>query len=358
MFEFTCPYCSHRSTVSDEYLGKRGPCVECGLQVVMPTRSPSGRLIAGLQSQQASELHVSPGSQCPTSSAKSVDASGSQTLGDTMPSNVVLASPMRRWIFIATAASALLVMLFGATFGLAEFRRLVRFQAIREDYARMKTIVDALDAYYDLHGSYPTPVVRDSAGVPLYSWRVLILPQLGYQELFDAFQLDQPWDSPANTTLVAQMPKEYCSVSSPDAWVNHEPNFYLIIGQGTLFPNTGPVDRAMVNDVPTMLVVQSCNGAITWSQPGDVEINKSSLQVGSIPQEQIGGIHRIPKSAFSRSSQSPESLALGVSVGGEELWITDQTPKRVVEALVTPNGWERLDPKEWKSPVSSNENIP
>ena len=348
MFEFTCPYCSHRSTVSDEYLGKRGPCVECGLQVVMPTRSSSGRLIAGIQSQQSSGAQVSFGSQSPASTSNSVDASGSRVLG----------SPMGRWILIASAASALIVLLFAVTFGLTEFRRLVGFQAIREDYARMKAIVNALDAYYERYGSYPDPVVRDGSGRQLYSWRVLILPQLGYQELYDSFQLDQPWDSPANTTLVAQMPKEYCSVRSPDAWANHEPNFYLITGQGTLFPSTGPVDRAGVRDVPTMLVVQSCNGAVTWSEPGDVGIRKSSLQVGAIPQEQIGGLHSVPKSTFSSSVQSPKMLALGVGVGGEELWITDQTPQRVVDALVTPNGWERLDAKEWSSPVSSNENYP
>lgn len=314
----------------------------------MPTRSSSGRLIAGIQSQQPSGAQVSFGSQIPASPSESVDASGSRVLG----------SPTGRWILIASAASALIVLLFAVTFGLTEFRRLVGFQAIREDYARMKAIVYALDAYYERYGSYPDPVVRDGSGRQLYSWRVLILPQLGYQELYDSFQLDQPWDSPANTTLVAQIPKEYCSVRSPDAWANHEPNFYLITGQGTLFPSTGPVDRAGVRDVPTMLVVQSCNGAVTWSEPGDVEIRKSGLQVGSIPQEQIGGLHSVPKPTFSSSVQSPTMLALGVGVGGEELWITDQTPQRVVDALVTPNGWERLDSREWSSPVSSNENYP
>jgi hypothetical protein len=324
-------------------------------------------LIAGLQSQQTSEVHVRSGLQSPAISANSVDASGSpvndgrvhdgRVQGGRVFGSTVLGTPIGRWILFSTVTSALLVLLFGAIFGIAEFRRLVRVQAIRADYARMKTIVDALDAYYDRHGGYPEPVVRDNAGRPLYSWRVLILPQLGYQELYDSFQLDQPWDSPANTTLVAQMPKEFCSVRSPDAWTNHEPNFYLITGPGTLFPDAGPIDRVGVSDVPTMLVVQSCNGTVTWSQPGDVEIHKSSLQVGSVPQEQIGGLHSVPNSVFSNSAQSPEMLALGVGVGGEEVWITDRTPQRVVEALVTPNGWERLDKSEWRSPVSPTEDI-
>ena len=38
------------------------------------------------------------------------------------------------------------------------------------------------------------------------SWRVLILPFLDQQALYDQFHLDEPWDSPHNRTLIAKMP--------------------------------------------------------------------------------------------------------------------------------------------------------
>src|SRR5262249_10296771 len=36
---------------------------------------------------------------------------------------------------------------------------------------------------------------------PLYSWRVLLLPYLEQQNLYDQFRLDEPWDSPNNAKV-------------------------------------------------------------------------------------------------------------------------------------------------------------
>ena len=55
----------------------------------------------------------------------------------------------------------------------------------------------------------PPAVKYSPAGQPLYSWRVLILPELGAKWLYDQYKLDEPWDSPHNTKLIAQMPKLY-----------------------------------------------------------------------------------------------------------------------------------------------------
>ncbi len=78
----------------------------------------------------------------------------------------------------------------------------------RHDVSRqLQQIANALNEYADRHGTYPPPVVFDAAGKPLYSWRVLILPQLGYQDLYDGFYKDQVWDSPSKLNLVRSMPK-------------------------------------------------------------------------------------------------------------------------------------------------------
>ena len=44
---------------------------------------------------------------------------------------------------------------------------------------------------------------------PLLSLRVHVLPDLGYEELYREFHLDEPWDSEHNAKLVAKMPREF-----------------------------------------------------------------------------------------------------------------------------------------------------
>jgi hypothetical protein len=57
----------------------------------------------------------------------------------------------------------------------------------------LQRIAAALKAYSNDHGSYPTPTVTDATGRPLYSWRVLLLPYLGEQGLYEKFVLQTTW---------------------------------------------------------------------------------------------------------------------------------------------------------------------
>jgi transcription elongation factor Elf1 len=43
-FEFTCPFCHHRTKVDDRFAGQAGPCVSCGREVVMPRYNERGML--------------------------------------------------------------------------------------------------------------------------------------------------------------------------------------------------------------------------------------------------------------------------------------------------------------------------
>jgi len=67
----------------------------------------------------------------------------------------------------------------------------------------------AMHNYHDGHGKLPPAVVYGKDGRPLYSWRVLILPYLEEGELYQAFHLDEPWDSPHNIQLLERMPASY-----------------------------------------------------------------------------------------------------------------------------------------------------
>ncbi|MFN7343518.1 MAG: DUF1559 domain-containing protein, partial [bacterium] len=131
----------------------------------------------------------------------------------------------------------------------------------------MKAIATALNAYCDRYGTYPPASHDDPTGKPLLSWRVLILPFLGHKDLYDEFALDQPWNSPLNLSLMQRMPEVFCSSNSPDAYGTKQPNFVLLTGNATVFPPSGPLGRTQVTDSPTLLLVETSNGLIAWTEP-------------------------------------------------------------------------------------------
>lgn len=74
---------------------------------------------------------------------------------------------------------------------------------------KLRTLTKAINQYVDEHKRYPTAFTWDEQKKPLLSWRVTILPQLGYADLYKKFHHDEPWDSPHNLGLLALMPDDY-----------------------------------------------------------------------------------------------------------------------------------------------------
>jgi hypothetical protein len=87
-------------------------------------------------------------------------------------------------------------------------------------------------------GNLPPAAVYDRNGKPLYSWRVLLLPFLESNNLYNQFHLDEPWDSPHNRQFIQMMPKVYQAPGVTTA----EPGltFYQVFtGPETPFPTAG-----------------------------------------------------------------------------------------------------------------------
>lgn len=239
---------------------------------------------------------------------------------------------MRALIGISSI-SLLLVILGSIVLGLPMLRRQMSIAACNSDLERMKAIAKALNAYCERYGTYPPPHTVDSLGKPLLSWRVLILPFMGYQDLYDKFELDQPWDSPLHLTLIRQMPREFSSSNSPDAWGTKQSNFALVKGKSTLFPPNGPLGMKQVVDKPTLLVVETLNSGAGWTEPQDIDIDVASVAFGNTPMQSIGGLH--------------PQVALGIDTEGNSMIIPKSTSLKDLEALLTPNGGEANASNDW-----------
>ena len=95
----------------------------------------------------------------------------------------------------------------------------------------LKQIGLALHNYHDTYQVFPPAIVLGPDGQPWHSWRVLLLPFLGQQPLYEAYRFDEPWNGPHNSKLLAQMPKVY---SDPVHGENKEyfTHYAAAVGEG------------------------------------------------------------------------------------------------------------------------------
>ena len=105
---------------------------------------------------------------------------------------------------------------------------------------------------------------------PLLSWRVLILPYLGEEELFKQFKIDEPWDSPHNRALVEKIPRVYQPVRQSTTQVGYT-HYQVFVGKGTMFDGTGRHGHSSCHRPPakTMLIVEAAE-AVPWTKPADL----------------------------------------------------------------------------------------
>ncbi len=303
-FDFVCPFCHSRIRVDDRFAGKSGPCAECGKPVTMPGKR---------RSEAADE---------------SSSSDGPVFRNSTGPSKKVWPAKLLGAFFSLLVIGSLVLVSFILFFPSAKNALGVRQRTL--GLSNVKQIADALNSYRKTYGNYPTPIVVESSGKPLYSWRVLILPQLGYASLYNDYQLDQTWDSPTNIDLMTRMPPVYACPGNLNALAGQVTNFALIIGPGSLFPSGTSVDPDVMLDKPseTLLVVETTDGAYNWTQPGDLSTS-SGIAIGSRPMVDIGGNY-------------PDCV-IAATVDGSPIAIKKSISRASLDAIITPNGEEVVE---------------
>jgi hypothetical protein len=130
----------------------------------------------------------------------------------------------------------------------------------------------ALHNFESKHGHLPPAAVRSGDGKPLLSWRVLILPYIEQQELYDQFKLDEPWDSEHNIKLLEKMPSTY---AQPRRKAGSVPPYHTIchvfVGEGTLFERREGQPLTDITASPSMVfLVVEAGEPVPWTKPDDL----------------------------------------------------------------------------------------
>ncbi len=138
----------------------------------------------------------------------------------------------------------------------------------------LKMIALAMHNVAATHDGRFAPAAIRKDGKPLLSWRVIILPYLDQQALYDKFHLDEPWDSPHNRTLLNQMPDVYAPVVRTD-----EPRgstyYQVLTGPGALFEDDLGQKILDIKDGSsnTFMVVEA-GSPVPWTKPEDISYDK------------------------------------------------------------------------------------
>jgi len=147
---------------------------------------------------------------------------------------------------------------------------------------QLRKLGQALLAHAERTGTLPANI-RDNQGTPLLSWRVALLPDLGYGELYRQFRLNEAWDSPHNTELLPQIPPEF---QSPERF-DRKTNYLGLAGSGQAFGSPRGVAPSAMEDGPentAVLVEADEERATYWTAPKDY------VPTADMPRGGLGGL--------------------------------------------------------------------
>lgn len=304
-FHFTCPNCYHQTLVDDAMAGQSGRCIECGKFIRLPASEASPSSNPGPQAAKPRRLDR-------------------RKLGWGLK---LVALAGGAWIVWAIVFYTLLPVL----------NDIGQLRNRTAGLNNLQRIAAALNSYADQYGSYPPSVVCDASGKPMHSWRVLILEHLGETSLYNQYDFNEPWDSPANSLLLSsRTPAVYVSPANQDGRAIGETNYFLITGQGTLFPPGGPLAPIDVKDGldKTLLIVESDGNLIEWTQPVDIDSAKLNPRIGATGSDTIGGTH--------------SDGAAAVFADGSPAWLPNDLAPELLNALISPDGNEPISPQDYR----------
>jgi hypothetical protein len=271
---YSCPHCGKQYSVAEQYAGQTGPCANCGQSITIPGTPPDA--YAPLPPQGA------------TSSGAGIGL-----------------------LFVVLGGAAMLCICGGVLVALL----LPAVQAAREAARRsqsqnnLRVLALALHSYHDTYDTLPPAVVTDANGKPLYSGRVLLLPFMEQQALYDAFDLTKAWDSPENSEISQTSIKTFIDPSSPNP-APGKTDYLFVTGKGTVFEDDKAVDFQSITDglSNTIVLIEAKNQNASWAEPKDIDFSQPmALPPGNHPGGNIAAFGD-GSVQFIGSTRSPEGV--------------------------------------------------
>jgi len=202
----------------------------------------------------------------------------------------------------------------------------------------LKQIGIAMHSYHDANDQFSTGIARrpnDVGGRPLrdselankLSWRVEVLPYLEQGNVFNAMNLNEPWDSATNRRFADTPISQY---SDPETRADPTTRWRTFYGPGTPFDPNAPrrLSFAQISDgTSNTIMVAESGEKVTWSRFGEIKFDEANPPVPST-------FGRAGKDSFQvlmfdgsvrnvRKSISPQTFEYAITHAGGEVLAGD-----------------------------------
>jgi len=193
---------------------------------------------------------------------------------------------------------------------------------------QLKRIGVAFQEYQKAHEHFPAPSLASRDGRPLLSWRVALLPHLGYRSLYERFHLDEPWDSPHNRALLVEMPPEFACPGGPGRRAG-QTGYLVVVGPITepgnvntpFEPTRGAETREFIDGTSNTILVFETDALVPWTKPDDLRWERD----GPLPRlasPHAGGANVLfadGMTRFLKPTIRPETLLALLTINGNEV---------------------------------------
>ena len=135
--------------------------------------------------------------------------------------------------------------------------------------SNLTKVVQAIQAYQAKTSRFPP--LKD----PTLSWRVELLPYLGYDELYSKFKRKEPWFSPANKALIDQIPAEYQMIDGKSG----RTNLMMLVSKEGIYQQRVPLKRARIEDGlenTIFMVMSDQRNSAVWTEPKDFTLDEQN----------------------------------------------------------------------------------
>jgi hypothetical protein len=183
----------------------------------------------------------------------------------------------------------------------------------------LRNIGLALRAYADDHGSLPPAYLADDEGRPMHSWRVLVLPYLGRNDIYDQYDFNEPWNSLKNQALGARGCEAFrCPSDASPAYAST--SYLAMVGSGSHWNAANSLSAGGADGHPhAILVVEVADSGVHWMEPRDLLLDCWSHGVNQGERDSVSSRHR--------------GGAHAVFSDGQARWLPDSTTPEELRAL-------------------------
>jgi prepilin-type processing-associated H-X9-DG protein len=206
---------------------------------------------------------------------------------------------------------------------------------------QLKQIAFALCNYHEAFGCFPPAYVAGPDGKPWHSWRVLILPFLEQEDLYEQYDFHEPWNGPSNSKLAREIPALYRCPSDSDSDNTPNTNYVAVVGPRAAWTGSEPRTLGEFRDGTnsTIMIGEAAGAGIHWMEPRDLSFDDARKGI-NLPGAVSISSHHVRRYGHFYHDEPRANVAMA---DGSVRALPERTTPATLKAMLTIDGGEPID---------------